>query len=346
MIRRMNEWYYSEQGQQKGPVSFDELRQRALSGLLDPARDLVWNSSMDAWRPAGQVAGLFATGPDAALNPYAPPLSPDLAPAPTGGILPMIEPGSQPLDPIASIVRAFHLTNRNFLLLLGIGALYYLISWVSGMLLGFIGAGFTLPYQTSVITPVHGGDFMSAFQSAMPPITPLYVICTLANMVVSLFLYLGLTRVALNYVSGNDVSVSQLFGEGRKLLRAAGAGILVGLAVLLGLVLLIVPGIWLGLRLGQIVPAILDRNLGVMDSIKYSWDLTRNSALSLFALSILGGLISLAGILACGVGIIYAMPIVILSMAVAFRLLQYGRVALEDIPGTKTPALRGRTQQG
>lgn len=341
----MNEWYYSDQGQQKGPVSFDELRQRALSGQLDPVRDLVWNSSMDAWRPAGQVAGLFSSGADAASNPYAPPMSPDLSPVPVGEMLPMIAPGSQPLDPIACITRAYHLTNRNFLLLLGIGALYYLISWVSSIVLGFVGGGFSLDHHTRSISYSRSEGFWAAYMAAMPPITALYVISTLINMAVSIFLYLGLTRVALNYVSGDDVSVSQLFGEGRKFLRALGASILVGLAVTLGLVLLLVPGIWVALRLSQVVPTILDRNLGVTDSIKYSWNLTRNSALSLFALGILTALIVFAGVLACGVGIIYAMPIATLSVTVAFRLMQYGRVALQDFPGTKIPALRGRTQK-
>jgi hypothetical protein len=48
-----------------------------------------------------------------------------------------------------------------------------------------------------------------------------------------------------------------------------------------------------------------------------------------------------AGMLACGVGLIFAGPVVWLTYMVAYRWMQYGRCATMDQPGTSTPLLAG-----
>jgi GYF domain 2 len=53
------DWYYTTNKQQMGPVSWDELRQLASSGLLRPA-DMVWTDGMPEWVKASRQDGLFA----------------------------------------------------------------------------------------------------------------------------------------------------------------------------------------------------------------------------------------------------------------------------------------------
>src|SRR4051812_46401814 len=55
------DWYYTTNKQQMGPVSWDELRQLASSGLLKPG-DMVWTDGMAEWVKASRQDGLF---PDA-----------------------------------------------------------------------------------------------------------------------------------------------------------------------------------------------------------------------------------------------------------------------------------------
>src|SRR5262249_32439660 len=55
------EWYYTDQGQQRGPVTFEQLQQRATSGLLKPA-DLVWKPGMGDWASLSSQPGLFGDG--------------------------------------------------------------------------------------------------------------------------------------------------------------------------------------------------------------------------------------------------------------------------------------------
>jgi hypothetical protein len=53
-----NEWYYSRNDEQFGPVTLDQLRQLVLSNELI-ASDLVWNETMPEWGSANTVPELF-----------------------------------------------------------------------------------------------------------------------------------------------------------------------------------------------------------------------------------------------------------------------------------------------
>ena len=57
------QWYYTNNGQQKGPVTDVELKQLAVSGNLIPT-DQVWKDGMAAWTNAGNLKGLFNSIPN------------------------------------------------------------------------------------------------------------------------------------------------------------------------------------------------------------------------------------------------------------------------------------------
>jgi hypothetical protein len=53
-------WFFTRNGEQLGPVTLDELRDKASNRELDPRHDMVWCSGMAEWKPAGEIEGLFA----------------------------------------------------------------------------------------------------------------------------------------------------------------------------------------------------------------------------------------------------------------------------------------------
>jgi uncharacterized membrane protein len=120
-----------------------------------------------------------------------------------------------------------------------------------------------------------------------------------------------------------------------------GASILYYLMVFIGILLLVVPGIYLALRFMHYQTAIVDRNMGVIDSLSYSSSITTNNRLNLFLLGLLSFAIAIAGMLALVVGLIFAIPVIWLAALVAYRWMQYGSRAVEDHPGTTTPLLSG-----
>jgi hypothetical protein len=142
----MTEWYYARGGQQSGPVTFEQLGALARSGGLDAFQDLVWTSSMKDWTPAGQIPGLFkpvtpGTPPADPSNPYAAPQSAWTEPSPPAGD-PLLEipPGSEPIDVIACVKRAFDLTKREFGTILLVGVVYFAVFMGISMVIGIITA--------------------------------------------------------------------------------------------------------------------------------------------------------------------------------------------------------------
>ena len=52
-------WYFTRDGERLGPVSFSELREKVSQGGLNPRLDMVWKTGMEAWKPSGEIDGLF-----------------------------------------------------------------------------------------------------------------------------------------------------------------------------------------------------------------------------------------------------------------------------------------------
>ncbi len=334
----MTEWFYAHDGQQNGPVTFEQLVELANSGGLDAINDQVWNSSMQNWTTAGHISGIFNTPvvPDIPManpsNPYAAPQSSwSESLTSTGFALTEILPGSELIDPMACISRGYEIFRRQFGNILLVGLVYF--ACLIGLSIVFGIAEVALTMMTSP-----GNENATELSNVAQVVS---VISQIVQQVVSIFLQLGMARVGLNLVSCKEVSIGMLFGEGSKLLRAIGATILFGIALIIGLLLLIVPGVYIALRYGQFINAIVDRDLGIMEAFSYSSSITTNNRLNLFALALLSILAIIVGLIPCGLGLIIAGPVIWLASLVAYRWLQYGPDAAKDHPGTQTPMLNG-----
>ena len=300
----MKEWYFARGGQQNGPVTFQQLKDIARGGGLDPKNDLVWTSTMKDWAPAESVEGLFphsltVAPPEVANEMPASPVMPAAASF-----------AREPFRAGGCVKRAFEMVMKNFGVILLAGLASIGVSLATGLVFG------TLDVALGWDGSRAADDGARHMHGNAGPLSGIL------GQVVSVWLSLGWIRIGLNLVDGREVKVGMLFGEGRKLLRAVLASILFGLMVVAGLVLLIVPGIYLALRFGQYLTAIVDRDLGVMESFAYSSAITADNRMNLLVLGVLSFLIMLAGLLALVVGLILAYPVVWLSWLVGYRWLQ------------------------
>lgn len=75
-------WFYAKEGERIGPVTFSELKVKAVEGTLNPRLDMIWTQGMAEWKPAGEIEGLFERKkpeppPESlapAADPYRPPV--------------------------------------------------------------------------------------------------------------------------------------------------------------------------------------------------------------------------------------------------------------------------------
>jgi uncharacterized membrane protein len=131
----------------------------------------------------------------------------------------------------------------------------------------------------------------------------------------------GLTRIALDYYGGKKPPFETLFTQLKYFWRILGAQILVGLIVAGGLILLIVPGIYWALKYQFTSNIIVDKDLGILEAMGKSGELTKGIKLQLllFDLALVG--IMILGGLALGVGILVAFPIIFLAGIYVYKKL-------------------------
>lgn len=127
-----------------------------------------------------------------------------------------------------------------------------------------------------------------------------YVVLLLAAIVGNALCQAALARSVAEAYLGNETTVGQTFRFVLpKLLTLIGATLLVGLAVGVGIMLLVVPGVIFGLWLWLTTPSIVMENRGVISGMSRSKALTSGNLGKVFAV----------GFLATVIGIIITVPI-------------------------------------
>jgi uncharacterized membrane protein len=88
-----------------------------------------------------------------------------------------------------------------------------------------------------------------------------------------------------------------------------------------GLILLIVPGIYLGLKYQFFSYLIVDKELGVLDSLKESSQITQGVKWQLFGFSLALIGINILGALAFGIGLLVTIPLTVVAHVFVYRKL-------------------------
>lgn len=143
----------------------------------------------------------------------------------------------------------------------------------------------------------------------------------LIGLILSIIVNVGILKITLQIIDDKKASLDELFLNYKKAWRYFLAGLLVGLIVLLGLILLIVPGIYWALKYQFVGYLIIDKDLSISEALHESGRLTRGYKWQLLLFHLLLGLINLAGALALGLGLFLTTPTVWLAQAKAYRTL-------------------------
>jgi uncharacterized membrane protein len=133
---------------------------------------------------------------------------------------------------------------------------------------------------------------------------------------------MGVTAFYLDaHDSPETVTLSSIWHL-RPFWKFLGATVLASLAVILGLVLLIVPGIIFMLMFMFADFIVIDRELGPIEAMKESARITRGYRWVLLGFALITVLINVLGLLALVVGFLVAVPVTSLAFVHAYRVLQ------------------------
>jgi len=146
-------------------------------------------------------------------------------------------------------------------------------------------------------------------------------VMVLAQIVFQVYMFwitIGVQMFALGVVRGEQPRYGLIFAGGRFLLSIVLCGILTQIIVMLGFILLIIPGFIFAMMLIQAQLLIIDRNLGVIDAMSTSRDVMVGNKLTVFALFLVTGIIGLLlALITCGLGYFAVGPyVMILSIVI------------------------------
>lgn len=110
------------------------------------------------------------------------------------------------------------------------------------------------------------------------------IIVNLISAVISSAFMLGYIKNLFQTMDGEEPQFSAYGQQSRKIFTYLIASIIMGIAVAIGIFLLIVPGIYLAIRLQFYSAYIVEEDCGIIESLQKSWDLTKGQGMPLFLL--------------------------------------------------------------
>ena len=129
-------------------------------------------------------------------------------------------------------------------------------------------------------------------------------------------------RMALRFVDGDRGELADLFAKISLIIPYFVASIVVGIITTVGFMLLIIPGIYWGLRFQFFGWVIVDKEVGPLEAMRESWEITRGSAGSLFLFALLLFAVNLVGALVVLVGLIVTVPLSLVATGYVYRTLE------------------------
>lgn len=172
--------------------------------------------------------------------------------------------------------------------------------------LGFAGIGtlFGIPIDATKVS------------TAPPAVEMLW---SVVQMVILLPFYVGIMMMGVKHAVGGVVKLNDAFKYYNKILPIALLTLLFYLAVGLGFVLLIIPGIFLLVSFMMSYQLMADKNLSAVDALKISLKAISKKWFNMLGFLILSGVVIILGVLALLIGLIWALPLVNLAYGLLYR---------------------------
>lgn len=232
------------------------------------------------------------------INPYAAPNSINYghSPASTGNIVPTV------VDAGSIMSYAMEVWKANLKLLLSITAV-------------FLGAMFGLTIASTIANAIFE-QFHLGILGAL-----LVLGVNVASMVVQVFLGIGQAQIALKLLRGQPAQFGDLFAGGPMFLPVLGACLLAGLAVWVGFMACVIPGLLLMLFFWPFYWLVVDQKTGVIESFGVAYSIAKVNAGSSIILWLATVAVILLGFIALVIGLLFALPLVSLIWGAAYLMM-------------------------
>ncbi len=256
--------------------------------------------------PAGSSA---APGPGVephAASRMSSPIPPPPPPPGQGSENPYQSPGAYPTTPVGPpAAGSFQPTVIDFGDIFSRTWTIFSDQWAMCLLVLFLVFLFNLVVGNALS---YGGWFLGLAAGDAVMAEVLFSLGTVAGWLLNIWIGIGQAMIFLSIARGDRVELGQLFAGGRYFLRIIGASMIAGFALMLGLLLLIVPGIFLFLVFWPFYWLIVDRDAGVFDSFRLAQEISKGNKATVFVLAFVAIALTILSALPCGLGLLFTIP--------------------------------------
>ncbi len=296
-------------GDQKeyGPITGPDVRKWIAEGRLN-AHSRVKAESDAEWRPLSA----FPEFADALAAPAPAPTTPPPLRDPSAGW----PEHDYDLDIGSCISRSWELVKTNFWPVVGVTTLVMLIVVAVNQFFGL----FTRSAINSIILQhrVTPGEILILFLTIIVS-GPIYTI-----------FMAGLFKYYLKLIRGEGAGVGDAFsGFGASIGQLILLSLVLNVLTLVGYLLCLVPGIYLAVAWFFSIPLVIDRQMNFWEAMELSRKMVSKHWFLVFAFLLVYGLLSMAGLIACCVGIF-------VTMAIGLGALMYAYETIFSATGAKT----------
>jgi len=163
---------------------------------------------------------------------------------------------------------------------------------------------------------------LSAIDGALKETAPfLSILVNLVSTALNVLIGMGLIKISLKLCDGQKPGFGDLFSCAGLFWKNLAASLIYMAIILLGTLLLIVPGIIWGIMFQFCTYFIVDKGVGPIESLRNSAAATKGSKWNLFLFGLILGAVNLLGVLALIVGIFITIPLSMLATAYVYRKL-------------------------
>jgi uncharacterized membrane protein len=192
-----------------------------------------------------------------------------------------------------SLRKGWELTRSNFGMWLAVGVIFALIN---------------------LVPELFNDDASNDFQYTS-------ILLNLIFSVISTLLGIGLTKIALLLLDGKKAEVMDLFRYPQYLVQTIIGAIIYMVMVFIGLIFLVIPGIYVALKYQFFSEIIIDKNVSALEALQQSGEITKGNLLNLFIAGIVLAVVFILGIIALGIGLFVTFPVVTLAYTYIYRQL-------------------------
>ena len=162
------------------------------------------------------------------------------------------------------------------------------------------------------------------FSGLAAAVTGMFVLASSEALVTALaaILYVGYLSVFFKHYHGGHVVFDDLFSIDRRWINFAFLTVIKTALILLGLLCLIVPGIYLAIRWMFAEYLIIDKDLRPLEALKASSELTQGCRGKLFWYSVLVVILLVLGLSALIVGVFFLIPLIVFAKIKIYYDLQ------------------------